>query len=249
MIILKSLREIDRIKRSNVIVVEILEELKKATKPGITTLELEDLTKELLIKKKAQPAFKGYRGYPACLCTSVNEEVVHGIPSNRVLKEGDILSIDFGVLYDGYYGDAAITIPVGKVSQEAKKLMDVAEKSLYEGIKMARVGNRLSDISHAIQVHVEKNNFSVVRDFVGHGIGRELHEAPQIPNYGYPGKGVRLKSGMVLAIEPMVNIGNWEINILSDGWTAVTRDNSLSAHFEHSVAITDTGAIILSTPS
>jgi len=222
-------------------------ELKTRVKPGVSAMELEELTESLLQKKKATPAFKGYRGYPYCLCTSVNNEVVHGMPlRGKILKEGDIISIDFGVLYDGYYGDAAITIPVGKVSEESLKLIKVTEESLYKGIENARVGNRLGDISFAIQNHVESHGFSVVRDFVGHGIGRELHEDPQIPNFGKKGTGIELVPGMVLAIEPMTNAGSYEVRILDDGWTVVTKDNSYSAHFEHCVAMTEKDTILLS---
>ena len=197
-------------------------------------------------KEKARSAFKGYNGYPAVLCTSVNEEVVHGIPSGRVLREGDILSLDFGAIYDDYYGDAAITLPIGRTSEEAERLLRVAEEALYLAIDQARPGNRLQDISAAVQGHVESHGFSVVRDFVGHGIGQRLHEKPQIPNFGEAGRGVRLKPGMTLAIEPMINAGGYEVRVLQDGWTAVTQDGSLSAHFEHSVAVTENGPYILS---
>jgi len=206
------------------------------------------LAEEYIKRHGGIPAFKGYRGYPRSLCVSVNEEVVHGIPGKRRLKEGDIVSLDLGVLMDGYYGDAAITVPVGKVSELAKKLIKVTEEALYRGIEMARPGNRLSDISHAIQTHVEKAGFSVVREFVGHGIGKQLHEEPQVPNFGPPNRGPRLEPGMVLAIEPMVNTGTWEVRILPNGWTVVTADGGLSAHFEHTVAITDNGPEILSLP-
>lgn len=245
-IILKSLDEIERIRASNIIVAEILEGIKEVAVPGVTTLDLERLCEEWLLKRKARAAFKGYRGYPYCLCTSVNEEVVHGMPSRRPLLEGDILSIDFGVLYNGYYGDAAITIPIGQVSSVAVRLMEVAERALWIGIDEAKVGNRVFDISAAIQSYVEGKGFSVVRDFVGHGVGRSLHEPPQVPNFGTHGKGVRLMEGMVLAIEPMINAGRSDVVILDDGWTAVTKDGSLSAHFEHSVAITKDGPYVLS---
>ncbi len=245
-IILKSPQEIEKMRRSNQIVAEILAEIKEAVRPGITTRDLEELAEELLAKKKAKPAFKGYNGFPAALCTSVNEEIVHGIPSERVLKEGDILSLDFGVIYDEFYGDAAITLPVGQVSPEAARLMRVAEEALYLAIEQARPENRLQDISAAIQRYVESQGFSVVRDFVGHGIGKHLHEKPQVPNFGLPGRGIRLRPGMTLAIEPMINAGGHEVEILEDGWTAVTKDRSLSAHFEHSVAITENGPDILS---
>ncbi len=245
-IILKSPQEIEKMRRSNQIVAEILAAIKEIVRPGITTRDLEELAEELLAKKRAKPAFKGYNGFPAALCTSVNEEIVHGIPSERVLKEGDILSLDFGVIYDDFYGDAAITLPVGQVSPEAARLMRVAEEALYLAIEQARPENRVQDISAAIQRYVESQGFSVVRDFVGHGIGKHLHEKPQVPNFGLPGRGIRLRPGMTLAIEPMINAGGHEVLILEDGWTAVTKDGSLSAHFEHSVAITENGPDILS---
>jgi methionyl aminopeptidase len=245
-IILKSPQEIEKMRRSNQIVAEILAEMKTSARPGVTTRELDELAEALLAKLKAHSAFKGYNGYPAALCTSVNEEVVHGIPSNRVLKEGDILSLDFGAIYDGFYGDAAITLPIGSISTEAEQLLRVTEEALYLAIDKARPENRLMDISAAIQRHVESHGFSVVRDFVGHGIGKHLHEKPQVPNFGIPGRGVRLKPGMTLAIEPMINAGGCEVMIREDGWTAVTKDGSLSAHFEHSVAVTENGPAILS---
>lgn len=248
MITLKSRDEIENIRKACLIVAEVLERLQEEVKPGVTTWDLNQLSEELARKKKAKPAFKGYRGYPYALCTSINEEIVHGMPSKkRVLKEGDIISLDFGVVVNGFYGDAAITVPVGKISEKAERLCRVTEEALYKGILQARVGNRLSDISHAIQNHVEKEGFSVVREFVGHGIGRFLHESPQIPNYGPPGRGIRLKAGMVFAIEPMINEGTHHIEILPDGWTAVTRDRKLSAHFEHTIAITPSGPEILSS--
>jgi methionyl aminopeptidase len=245
-IILKSPQEIEKMRRSNLIVAEILEAIKPAAQPGVTTRDLDNLAMELLAKTQARAAFKGYSGYPAALCTSVNEEVVHGIPSSRALKEGDIVSLDFGVIFDDYYGDAAITLPIGQVSAEAEELLRVTEEALYQAIERARPGNRLQDISAAIQSHVEAYGFSVVRDFVGHGIGRHLHEKPQVPNFGIPGRGVRLQAGMTLAIEPMINAGGYAVEILEDGWTAVTKDRSLSAHFEHSVAVTENGPYILS---
>jgi len=229
-------------------VARALKYLKAFIREGITTEELDRLAEEYIKRHGGIPAFKGYRGYPRSLCVSVNEEVVHGIPGKRKLKEGDIVSLDLGVLMDGYYGDAAITVPVGKVSELARKLIKVTEEALYRGIEMARPGNRLSDISHAIQTHVEKAGFSVVREFVGHGIGKQLHEEPQVPNFGPPNRGPRLEPGMVLAIEPMVNTGTWEVRILPNGWTVVTADGGLSAHFEHTVAITDNGPEILSLP-
>ena len=245
-IILKSAPDIEKMRRSNRIVAEILQEVKAAVKTGVKTRALDELAETLLKKHWARSAFKGYNGYPAVLCTSVNEEVVHGIPSDRVLREGDILSLDFGVVCDDYYGDAAITVPVGVVSEEAQRLLRVTEESLYKAIEQARPGNHVGDISAAVQRHVESQGFSAVRDFVGHGIGKFMHERPQVPNFGIPGRGVRLKAGMTLAIEPMINAGGYEVVVLDDGWTAVTRDRSLSAHFEHSVAVTENGPVILS---
>ena len=224
---------------------EILGILKEHVKPGVTTEDLEAMATAEARKRKAKPAFKGYHNYPSALCCSPNEQVVHGLPTTRPLKNGDIISLDFGILFDDFYGDAAITVAVGDVSGEAEKLMDATERSLYKGIEQAVPGGRLSDISHAIQRYVEDRGFSVVRDFVGHGIGKSLHEDPQVPNYGAPTKGVRLKTGMVLAIEPMVNQGSHEVRVLDDNWTVVTRDGGLSAHFEHTVAITDKGPDIL----
>ena len=245
-IVLKSPAEIEKMRKSNRIVAEVLASIKDVARPGIATIELERLCEEELKKRKVRPAFKGYRGYPYCLCTSVNEEVVHGMPSNRVLREGDIISVDVGVDCDGYYGDAAITMPVGRISEQASRLINVTEAALRRAIEKAQVGNRLFDISYAVQSYVEEKGFSVVRAFVGHGIGRDLHEAPQVPNFGTPGRGVRLKAGMVFAIEPMINAGGSDIVILDDGWTAVTKDGSLSAHFEHTIAITENGPCILS---
>jgi methionyl aminopeptidase len=246
MVILKLPDEIEKLRTSNLIVAEILNALRERVRPGITTNELDSYCEELSRKKRVKPAFKGYRGYPFALCTSVNGEVVHGMPSDRPLVSGDILSLDFGVNYKGYYGDAAITVPVGAVSAEAMRLLKVTEAGLYDAIRQASAGNRLGDISAAVQERIESAGFSVVRDFVGHGIGRSLHEDPQIPNYGVRGRGIELKSGMVLAIEPMVNEGSYEVRVLSDGWTVVTKDGKLSAHFEHSVAITENGPDILS---
>jgi methionyl aminopeptidase len=245
-IILKSPLEIERMRRSNRVVAEILQEVKAAVQPGVKTRDLDELAEALLKKHQARSAFKGYNGYPAVLCTSVNEEVVHGIPSDRVLRDGDILSLDFGTVLDDYYGDAAITVPVGTISEEARRLLRVTEEALYKAIEQARPGNHVGDISAAVQRHVESQGFSAVRDFVGHGIGKFMHEKPQVPNFGIPGRGVRLKVGMTLAIEPMINAGDYEVVVLDDGWTAVTRDRSLSAHFEHSVAVTENGPMILS---
>lgn len=237
-------------RRASQIVAEVLEELKETIVPGITTLDLDALAEELTRKKNARPAFKGYtmagRVYPCSLCTSVNEEIVHGIPSKRVLKEGDLVGIDFGVIYEGFYGDAAVTVGVGQVSDAARRLMQITEEALTLGIGELHEGKRLGDLSSIIQRTVEAAGFSVVREFVGHGIGRMLHEEPPIPNYGEPGHGPRLMEGMVLAIEPMVNAGRCEVEMKDDGWTAVTRDRSLAAHFEHSVAVTKNGPYVLS---
>lgn len=246
MIVLKSPAEIEKLRRANAIVAEILQGLKEHIKPGVATIELETICEGEILGRNATPAFKGYRDYPFCLCTSINEEVVHGMPSKRKLAEGDILGIDLGVQLEGFYGDAAITLPVGEVTEEAKRLIRVTSTALDRAIEAARVGSRLMDISAAIQQCAEKDGFSVVRDFVGHGIGTELHEAPQVPNFGIPGRGMRLKEGMVLAIEPMINAGTSAVRVLDDGWTAVTADGKLSAHFEHSVAITKTGPMVLS---
>ncbi len=226
---------------------EILLHLKDFVEPGIKTMDLEAVCEEKIKEAgNITAAFKGYNGFPYCLCVSVNDEVVHGMPSERQLKENDIVSIDFGLLYDGYYGDVAMTYAVGGISKTAQKLLDVTEEALSRGIAEAREGNRLHDISHAIQEHVEAFRFSVVREFVGHGIGRSLHEDPQLPNYGTKGTGIRLKPGMVFAIEPMVNMGNSEVYIKKNGWTAATKDGSLSAHFEHTVAVTNNGPVVLS---
>jgi len=246
MIVLKSRPEIEKMRKSNAIVATILEELRKKIRPGVKTIELDRLSEELALKKGARPAFKGYRGYPYSLCTSVNSEVVHGMPSERELKEGDIVSLDFGILNDGYYGDAAVTVPVGEITPGARKLLKITEEALYRGIAEVKAGNRIGDISSAIQGHVEAAGYSVVRDLVGHGIGKNLHEDPQVPNDGSGGRGIELKPGMVIAIEPMVNEGTYRVEILRDGWTVVTADGKLSAHFEHSVAITENGPVILS---
>jgi methionyl aminopeptidase len=233
------------LKKSGKILANILKELREFVKAGITTRQIDILAQGLMQKNNAQPAFLGYKGFPACVCVSLNEEIVHGIPGERILREGDIVSIDLGANYQGYFSDAAFTMTVGKVSARVKKLVEVAKTALAEGIKQACPENRLSDISYAIQSHVEKNGFSVVRQFVGHGIGRSLHEEPEIPNFGLPHQGPVLKSGMVLAIEPMINMGTWESEILDNGWTAVTADRLPSAHFEHTVAITASGPEIL----
>src|SRR3989304_5232287 len=246
MLIIKSRKEIEKIKSSCNIVALVLEELKKMVCPGITTRELDIIAEDFIVKSGGIPAFKGYRGYPSASCISVNEEIVHGIPSGRCLKDGDIVSIDLGVLLDGYYGDAAITVAVNKIDNETRKLLEVTEKSIYKAIDTAMTGNRVSDISCTIQDYVEGAGYSVVREFVGHGIGRSLHEDPPVPNFGERGKGPRLKAGMVLAIEPMVNAGGSDLLILDNGWTAVTKDGRRSAHFEHTVAITEDGPLILS---
>jgi methionyl aminopeptidase len=246
MIILKSRAEIEKMRAANLIVRDVMNHLSEKICAGVTTIELDKIAADLIRGKGAKPAFLGYRGYSHTLCTSVNEEVVHGIPGKRALKDGDIIGVDCGVFYNGFYGDSAKTFAVGNVSVEAEKLLKVTEESLYIGIEKARVGNRLFDISAAIQKHVEASGFSVVRDFVGHGIGTSLHEDPQIPNFGEPGTGIKLREGMVLAFEPMVNIGGWKIKVLDDKWTVVTLDGSLSAHFEHSVAILMDGPYILS---
>ena len=230
----------------NRIVAEVLAEVKSKVRPGVETQELDELAEACCRKYKVKPAFKGYRGYSHALCIAVNDEVVHGIPGPRQLKTGDLVSLDFGVLHEGFYGDSAITVPVGEVTPQAQKLMQATEESLYAGIGELKVGGRLSDISHAVQTTVEKQGFSVIRQFVGHGIGRALHEDPQIPNFGPKGRGPALKVGMTLAIEPMTSAGSWEVKILEDGWTAVTEDGSLAAHFEHTVALTEKGILILS---
>ncbi len=247
MIFLKSPWEMDLLRVSNRIAAEALVELKKLIEPGIETGDLDRFAEAFLRKRGATPAFKGYMDYPNTLCTSINEVVVHGIPSSRKLEEGDIISLDIGTIYRGYYGDVAATLPVGTISEEAERLLQVTRGALDWGIEKAKAGHRLSDISHAVQEFVEDNGMFVVKAFVGHGIGKALHEEPQIPNFGPPGKGAELKPGMVLCIEPMVNLGTSEILILEDKWTAISKDRSLSAHFEHAVAITEDGTEILTT--
>jgi methionyl aminopeptidase len=248
MIHIKTPAEIETMRQSNRLVARTLQKLREAVKPGVTTKELDQIAERAIRAGGGEPAFKGYRGYPASLCVSINEEVVHGIPDSRSLREGEIVSMDLGALLNGYYGDAAITVPVGTVSEEATKLLEVSQEALVKGIEQATHGNRLFDISHAIQSWVEAHGLSVVRDYVGHGIGRSLHEDPQVPNFGPPHHGPRLRPGMVLAIEPMINVGTWQVKVLDDGWTVVTADRSLSAHFEHTIAITDGKADILSLP-
>jgi methionyl aminopeptidase len=245
MIPLKSEKDLQMLRKSGKILASVLKRLQEFIRSGITTAEIDRLTEEWILKENALPAFKGYKGFPASVCTSVNEEIVHGIPSGRELKEGDIVSLDLGVNLKGYFSDAAITLPVGKVDFKLRRLIAVTKKALFEGIKQARIKNNLFDISHSIQDCVEKHGFSVVRQFVGHGIGYDLHEEPEIPNFGRPHQGPKLKSGMVFAIEPMVNMGTWESEILENGWTAITKDRRPSAHFEHTIAITEQGPEIL----
>jgi methionyl aminopeptidase len=246
-IVCRSQSEIARMRTANQLVADVLAELEADVAQGVTTADLDQLAERLVRDAGAEPAFKGYRGYPATLCASVNEEVVHGIPSkSRTLREGDIVSLDIGVKLSGFYGDAAVTVPVGKVPAETTTLLRVTNESLERAIAQVRVGGRLSDIGHAVQEWVEAHGFSIVREFVGHGIGERLHEDPQIPNYGPPGRGPKLAEGMVLAIEPMVAMGRPETRVLGDGWTAVTRDGSLAAHFEHTVAVTSDGPLVLS---
>lgn len=242
MIILKTPAEIAVMAEASRVVAEALAIVRKAVRPGISTEELDRIAEEAIRARGAVPAFKGYRSYPKSLCASVNEQVVHGIPSKRKLKEGDIIGLDLGAIVGGFYGDSAVTVAVGRVPEETAKLVQVTEAALYLGIKQAVVGNRLTDISNAVQQHVESAGFSVVTEFVGHGIGRQLHEEPQVPNYGKPGQGPRLQPGMVLAIEPMVNMGRSAVRVLEDRWTAVTVDGSLSAHFEHTIAVQPSGA-------
>jgi methionyl aminopeptidase len=246
MINIRSPREIEQLRKANAIVAEVFQRLEGKVIPGVTTQELDQIAEEYIRSRGAVPAFKGYRGFPATLCTSINEEVVHGIPGQRKLKEGDLVSLDVGVIRNGYFGDAAVTLPVGEVDPEARRLIEVTERALFIGIEKTKAGNRLFDISSAIQQWVESNGFSVVRDFVGHGIGKSLHEEPQIPNFGSPHQGPRLAKGMVFALEPMVNEGTYEVKVLSDAWTVITADGKRSAHFEHTIAITDEGPEILS---
>jgi methionyl aminopeptidase len=246
-IVCRSTAELRRLREANQLVGRVLQQVQGAVAPGVTTAELDALAEREIRAAGAVPAFKGYKGYPASICASVNEQVVHGIPSaTRTLGDGDIISIDLGAKLDGFYGDSAVTVGVGKISAKAAELLRVTEESLWKAIEAVRPGARVSDIGHAVQQHVEKFGFSVVREFVGHGIGSELHEEPQIPNYGEPGRGPRLAEGMVLAIEPMVNAGAAGVKVLKDGWTAVTEDASLSAHFEHTVAVTSDGVEVLS---
>ena len=245
MIVCRSAAELERLARVNALVARVLAELSAMIAPGVTTAEVDALAEQRLREAGALPAFKGYHGFPATICASVNEQVVHGIPSSRKLRAGDIVSVDLGAKMDGFYGDSAVTVPVGQVTPDVVRLLEVTKQSLLEALAVVKAGARLSDIGAAVQRHVEANGFSVVREFVGHGIGSTLHEEPQIPNYGTPGRGPRLAEGMVLAIEPMVNAGQAGVKVLSDGWTAVTKDGSLSAHFEHTVAVTADGCRVL----
>lgn len=242
---IKTAQEIAILRDAGKILAEISEDLKRSLREGITTREVDQVAEKLIRQRAVVPAFKGYRDFPGCVCISVNEEVVHGVPGNRLLRAGDIVSLDVGIIHKGYYSDTALTVGIGMIRDALKKLLDVTSQSLDKGIEQARAGNHLSDISHAIQAFVEANHFSIVRDFVGHGIGKSLHEDPEIPNFGPAHNGPILKEGMVFAIEPMVNMGTWQTKILEDGWTVVTQDGAPSAHFEHTVAITAKGPEIL----
>ncbi len=248
MVVIKTRSELNKMREAGRVVARVLEKLREKVSEGVTTAELEEVAEAECRRLGATPAFKGYRGYPYALCCSVNEQVVHGMPGKRRLKAGDIVSLDFGCVVDGYYGDAAITVGVGEVSDEARRLMDATRRALEAAIEQMRPGRRLGDVSAAVQQVVEAAGFSVVRQFVGHGIGRQLHEEPAVPNFGVAGRGMKLRPGVVLAIEPMVNAGGYEVEILADGWTAVTKDGKLSAHFEHTVAVTEDGPWILSLP-
>jgi methionyl aminopeptidase len=246
MIVLKSPREIALMRRGGEILADLMDDLRGVVRSGMTTKEIDEEVETFLKRRGAKPAFKGYRGFPATVCVSINDEIVHGIPSpHRRVKEGDIVSLDLGCIVEGYYADCAFTLALGDVPPEVQQLLDVTRESLDHAISECRPGRRLSDVSYAVQRHVEAHGFAVVRAFVGHGIGRALHEDPQVPNFGEPGRGPQLRPGMVLAIEPMVTMGTWEVKILDDGWTAVTRDGSLSAHFEHTIAVTDDGPDVL----
>jgi len=239
MVVLKSSWELARMRQAGRVVAKVLSALKESARPGVTTAELDSLAYRIITKEKAVPSFKGYRGYPASICTSLNEEIVHGIPSSRRLQEGDIVGLDVGAIYKGYHGDAAITVGIGNISQQARHLIEAAAGALEAGIAQARPGNRIGDISYAIQQHAESRGYSVVREYMGHGIGREMHEPLQIPNFGTPGYGIVLKPGMTFALEPMLNIGTWRTKVLADQWTVVTEDGKLSAHFEHTIAVTE----------
>jgi len=245
-IVLKSPREIEVMRRAGVILADVMDRLRTVVKAGMSTLEIDEEVEAFIEKRGATPAFKGYRGFPATVCVSINDEVVHGIPSaHRRLKEGDIVGLDLGCVVDGYYADCAFTMPIGDIPPAVQRLLDVTRESLYLAIEQCRPGRRLGDVSHAVQRHVESHGFAIVRAFVGHGIGRALHEEPQVPNFGDPGRGPVLRAGMVLAIEPMVTMGSGDVRVLDDGWTAVTRDGSLAAHFEHTIAVTEDGPDVL----
>jgi len=245
---LKSAREIGLMRAGGHILADVVDHLRETVKPGLSTLEIDEDVEAFIRSRGALPAFKGYRGFPATVCISINEEVVHGIPSaHRRIKEGDIVGLDLGCIVEGYYADCAFTLAIGDVPPKVQQLLDITRESLDAAIAECRAGRRLSDVSHAVQAHVERHGFAVVRAFVGHGIGRALHEDPQIPNFGDPGRGPQLRPGMVLAIEPMVTMGSWEVKVLDDGWTAVTRDGSLAAHFEHTIAVTDDGPEVLTS--
>ena len=245
MIMRKRAEELDKMRRAGRVVGETLEILQAAVRPGMTTQELDEIAEREIRARGAIPSFKGYRGFPATICTSINSEIVHGIPGNRALKQGDLIKLDAGAIVEGYHGDAAVTVPVGEVSEEALKLIETTERSLQAGIAEAKAGNRIHDIGAAVQTTAEGAGFSVVREYVGHGIGRALHEDPPVPNYGKPGTGLKLEPGLVIAIEPMVNVGTYETRLLPDGWTVVTADGALSAHFEHTIAITEDGPEVL----
>ena len=247
MIMRKRPEELNKMRRAGRVVGEILEILRAAVRPGVTTAELDEIAEREIRARSATPSFKGYRGFPATICTSVNSEIVHGIPGKRTLKEGDLVKLDAGAIVEGYHGDAAISVPVGEVPQESLKLIETTERSLQAGIAEARAGNRIGDIGAAVQTMAEGAGFSVVREYVGHGIGRALHEDPPVPNYGHHGKGLPLEPGLVIAIEPMVNVGSYETRLLPDGWTVVTADGALSAHFEHTIAITENGPEVLTS--
>jgi methionyl aminopeptidase len=248
MIELKSARELGLMRTAGHLLADVVAHLRDLVKPGLSTLEIDEDVEAFIAGRGAKPAFKGYRGFPATVCISINEEVVHGIPSaHRRIKEGDIVGLDLGCIVEGYYADCAITLAIGDVPPKVQELLDVTRESLDLAIQECRPGRRLSDVSHAVQAHVERRGFSVVRAFVGHGIGRALHEDPQVPNFGDPGRGPQLRPGMVLAVEPMVTMGSWEVKVLDDGWTAVTRDGSLAAHFEHTIAVTETEPEVLTS--
>lgn len=244
---IKTSRELDRMKQAGKVVAHTLKALRAAIEPGITTADLDFVARSEIARHGAIPSFVGYRGFPAAVCVSINNEIVHGIPGDRVINEGDLVSVDVGAIVDGFHGDAAVTVGAGEITEEAQRLIDATRESLDKGIEAAVIGARIGDISHAVQTHAESLGYSVVREYVGHGIGRRMHEEPSVPNYGKPGRGLQLREGMALAIEPMLNIGDWTTSLMNDGWTVITRDGSLSAHFEHSIAITSEGPIVMTT--